>query len=216
MPLARRALILAVLVLFFAPPLFASAIGLPYFGVNTPGPNGLLSCSGTGGGGLPMCSSVCDILVTGQRILYFAITIALFVIAPLMLAWGGILWLTSSGSEERISQGRSVLRATAIGIAIILGAFIIVNTFFYLTGKFAPSVADIKWSSIQCTVPAAATTATPSNPTNTQSATVYSCTKAGKIVGCYETQGECNPCASAGGQCKEVPREQCHTSSGEW
>src|SRR5438067_7627261 len=89
---------LGFLVLFLMPTLVLAA-GIPYWGP-------LLSCTGnvpdkTGiPNSLPHCESICDLLVTAQNILRFAITLALFAIAPLLFAWGAILLITSGGSPE--------------------------------------------------------------------------------------------------------------------
>lgn len=48
-------------------------------------------------------------------------------IALLMFVWGGFLWLTSGGKPERIKSGQDTLLWSAIGIAVIFGAYAIVN-----------------------------------------------------------------------------------------
>ncbi len=158
MKLALRLTLTAAALAFLAAPMLtlAAAHNFPYFGP-------LLSCTGDlssvginpTGQVTQTCHSFCDILATAQNILYFVITIAVFVIAPIMLAWGGVLWLTSGGSLERIAAGKKTLTATVIGLAIILGAFLIVNTFFYLVGQFPGSnVKNLHWSNIECNISA--------------------------------------------------------------
>ncbi|OGL70505.1 hypothetical protein A3C17_04010 [Candidatus Uhrbacteria bacterium RIFCSPHIGHO2_02_FULL_53_13] len=48
-------------------------------------------------------------------------------IALLMFVWGGFLWLTSAGKPERIKSGQDTLLWSVIGIAVIFGAYAIVN-----------------------------------------------------------------------------------------
>lgn len=48
-------------------------------------------------------------------------------LALLMFVWGGFLWLTSGGKPERIKKGQDTLLWSAIGIAVIFGAYAIVN-----------------------------------------------------------------------------------------
>lgn len=159
----------AVLVLLLGVPALASAhsdgMPFPYFGQG-----GLLSCTGgtesiNGPSNLPPCRSICDLLHTGQHVLYFMMSLALFIIAPLMLAWGGLQLMISMGSVEKIESGRRLLKTAVLGIVLILCAFLIVNTFFYLAATMANqngggtdaeghstgvSLQNIRWSNIQC------------------------------------------------------------------
>ena len=48
-------------------------------------------------------------------------------IALLMFVWGGFLWLTSGGKPDRIKSGQDTLLWSTIGIAVIFGAYAIVN-----------------------------------------------------------------------------------------
>ena len=44
-------------------------------------------------------------------------------IALLMFVYGGIIWMTSSGSPEKVKSGRDTLVWSAIGLAIIFSAY---------------------------------------------------------------------------------------------
>ncbi|MFA6215827.1 MAG: hypothetical protein WC768_04640 [Patescibacteria group bacterium] len=56
--------------------------------------------------------------------------------ALLMFFYGGVLWIIAGGSPERIQKGKTAMAAAAIGIVIILGAFLMVNfTITALGGK---------------------------------------------------------------------------------
>ncbi|HUC02197.1 MAG TPA: pilin [Candidatus Paceibacterota bacterium] len=93
-------------------------------------PNGLISCTGNylASNSGPQCTDLCDLLETVINVLYFGMTIALFVIAPLMFVVGGIMLLMAGASPEMISAGKKALTATVIGIVIVLCAYLIVNT----------------------------------------------------------------------------------------
>ena len=44
-------------------------------------------------------------------------------IAFLMMTWGGFLWLTSMGNNERVEKGKSTLIWATLGLFIIFGAY---------------------------------------------------------------------------------------------
>lgn len=55
--------------------------------------------------------------------------------AMLMFVYGGVLWIISQGSSEKIEQGKNAIVASVVGIAIILSAWLMVNTIIWgLTG----------------------------------------------------------------------------------
>ncbi|MBI4085780.1 MAG: hypothetical protein HY433_00870 [Candidatus Liptonbacteria bacterium] len=131
--------------------MLASAASFPYWGQG-----GLVSCTGGTTGGtasnLPTCTSLCDLFKTGQNIIYFMMTLAVLAIAPIMIVIGGIMMLVSAGSETQVSSGRKMVTGAVIGIAIALGAFIIVNTFFYAVAIITNG-SPRSWFDIQCSAP---------------------------------------------------------------
>lgn len=124
--------LLAIGFIFF--PLAASAdvslFPFGYWGDPPPG-HGLLSCVGVD------CNT-CDLFATGQRVIYFMMTLTIFVIGPLMITAGGIMMLISAGNAERFSSGRKMATGAVIGILIGLGAFLIVNTLLVAVAKQIP------------------------------------------------------------------------------
>ncbi len=52
------------------------------------------------------------------------------IVAVSLIIYGGILWMTSEGNEERISKAKNVLKNAAIGLAIVLAAWGIVTFIF--------------------------------------------------------------------------------------
>lgn len=118
------------------------APGFPYWGTSPP----LLPC---GTPGEPDCSSICQIFILFQRLIYFGITLVFFAIAPVFFLYGGIMLLISAGSPEKISSGRKILTGTIWGIGLALGSFIIVNTFFWAMGIVFDG-GQSSWFNIVC------------------------------------------------------------------
>lgn len=56
-------------------------------------------------------------------------------LALLMFVYGGILWITSSGSETRVKQAKGILINSTIGLLIIFFSYTIISLFF---GLFTP------------------------------------------------------------------------------
>jgi len=50
------------------------------------------------------------------------------VVALIMIIYGGFLWLTSGGNADRVKKGRDTLVWAILGLALIFGAYAIVNT----------------------------------------------------------------------------------------
>ncbi|MCX6797989.1 MAG: pilin [Candidatus Falkowbacteria bacterium] len=48
-------------------------------------------------------------------------------LALVMFVFGGITWMTSSGSPEKIKKGRDILIWAAIGLVIIFSSYALVN-----------------------------------------------------------------------------------------
>lgn len=72
----------------------------------------------------------------------------LSLIAVSFVLWGGFIWMTSNGSEEKISQAKKILRNGAIGLVIILSAWGI--TYFILT-KIMGSTGESSGAADNCT-----------------------------------------------------------------
>jgi len=79
-------------------------------------------------------------------------------LALLMFAVGGFWWLTAAGTAERIEKGKKTLVAAVVGIIIIFGAWVIVNTLLAsLTGRVNRcGVAEVlggTWTETRCNAP---------------------------------------------------------------
>lgn len=66
----------------------------------------------------PLAEQITTIL---QYILGF-----LALVAVIMIIYGGIIWLTAAGNEERVGSAKKVISAAIIGLVIILLAWAIV------------------------------------------------------------------------------------------
>jgi len=47
------------------------------------------------------------------------------IIAIVIMLWGGFVWLTSGGSEEKVGQAKKIITAGIVGLVIIFIAFAI-------------------------------------------------------------------------------------------
>ncbi len=82
-----------------------------------------------------------QLIQTFINVVYFGMTVALFVLAPILFAWGGILIMIGASSIEEIggkkasiSKGRSVITGTFVGVLIVLVAYVLVKTFINVLG----------------------------------------------------------------------------------
>ncbi|MDD2646421.1 MAG: peptidoglycan-binding domain-containing protein [Patescibacteria group bacterium] len=70
----------------------------------------------------------------------FAINIAsiilkfLGVAALVVFIYGGILWMTSAGNAQKVSDGKNAIIGAVIGIVIVLSAYVIVFNFMKILG----------------------------------------------------------------------------------
>ena len=62
-------------------------------------------------------------------LLYIAATLAI-----LMLMWGGIQWITSSGNPEKLASAKKKITLAIIGLVIALSAFFIVRVVITVLG----------------------------------------------------------------------------------
>ncbi|MFA6307518.1 MAG: TrbC/VirB2 family protein [Patescibacteria group bacterium] len=58
-------------------------------------------------------------------------------IALFMLVWGGIVWMTSQGSADRLKQGKDTVLWAILGLIIIFMSYVILNFVFTLIGSEA-------------------------------------------------------------------------------
>ena len=126
----KLAAALSTLVVIF--PSLALAAGAP-------GP--IVTCGNTG---QPMCT-ICDIATTAQNILNGGIYIAIF-LSAILFAWAGWKYVTSAGGSD-VSSAKSIFTNVAIGLVLILAAWLIVNTIMVTLVKGSPSLL-MPWNTI--------------------------------------------------------------------
>ncbi len=99
----------------------------------------------------PDCSGItctwCDFLKFGQGIINFLIQDIAFPLAVLFIIYGGIMMMLNSGNPSKLKESQGVIWSAIIGIAIMLSAWIILNTFFNL---LTPGGLNWPWHTIQC------------------------------------------------------------------
>lgn len=128
----------------------------------------ILSCSGSPstteainsklppGQKIGTCWNFCDVVSTFQRLLYVAISVAIFMVTPVLLMIGAFRMFLSGGNPGTFKKGQSMIVDTAIGVAIILSSFLIVNTFLWAIGAKVNSngsdngEAAVSWPTIKC------------------------------------------------------------------
>lgn len=122
----------------------------------------LLSCTGNYNQVVPesgplkdkTCDSLCDLLYTGQNVVDFAMTLVIFVGAPAMITFGGIMLLIAGtgGADEKRKMAKDIIVSAVIGLAITLSAYLILSTFLWLFGNGPDSRAKVSWPNIECSV----------------------------------------------------------------
>lgn len=152
-------LIVFALAIFLVPVVASAALKLPYWGPLA------VKCDGN------ICISLCQLLLLAENLINFGLTILLFAIAPILLTWGGFVILTAGGSSERLGSGRKILMGTVVGVAIALGAYLIIGTFLWGLGIVAgEGQGKINWPNVSCSageppvINQPATSTTPTNP----------------------------------------------------
>ncbi len=56
------------------------------------------------------------------------------VAALIMFIYGGVVWITSAGSPEKVKQGKNILVGAVTGICIVLFAYVLIYNVFNLLG----------------------------------------------------------------------------------
>ena len=91
---------------------------------------GLVPCSG-------LDCDFCDLFKLGENVFTFAIFNVALPIAVIFVIYGGFKIMTAGSSPEKVSEGRKIIQAAAIGILIQRGIFILLYycIFVQLTKK---------------------------------------------------------------------------------
>ena len=73
-----------------------------------------------------------------NRIIQFSVTVAIAIVAPIMITWAGALLVTSGGNPGARTKAKSMLLSTVVGIAVALSAWLIVNALMAVLYKPDP------------------------------------------------------------------------------
>ncbi len=76
------------------------------------------------GGSLGLGSA--DLKQTVLNIITFVLGL-LGLIAVIMILYGGFIWLTAGGNEDKVDQAKKIISAAAVGLVVILVSWAIVN-----------------------------------------------------------------------------------------
>lgn len=93
---------------------------------------GFVPCGRTSGTAAEMAPcTLCHIIVGGKNIMDWGMGV-MVAIGLVVITAMGIFYIVSAGDEGMIKQAKSGIKSTLIGIAVILGAWLIVNTVLLL------------------------------------------------------------------------------------
>lgn len=114
---------------------------------------GLVPCGG------PNCPCrLCDLFVMASRIVNDILFKIVPALAALMIAIGGLLYVTAFmgiGGEkgkgpEGLSKAKKLIMSVIIGLVIVYGAWLLVNTFFWAIGVQGWTGLQHGWWQINC------------------------------------------------------------------
>jgi hypothetical protein len=88
----------------------------------------------------------CDALVVAKNIITLLLEFAT-IAAVLMIVVGALIMMFAGGSEEKFATGKKAILNAVIGLAIALGAWLIVNIVIQF---LAPGDTIVPWANIQC------------------------------------------------------------------
>jgi hypothetical protein len=100
--------------------------------------------------------TICHFFIMLQRIVNFLLFDIVPVLAVLMIAIGGFMYITAfanpagEGSPAMVSKAKSLFSAIVIGLLIIYGAWVIINTFLMLIGVAGWTGLESGWWQINC------------------------------------------------------------------
>jgi hypothetical protein len=147
----------------------------------------------------------CLLIELGKNGIDFTLYGIVPMVGTLMFLWAGfqILWGGKNGDPGAVKKGREKMLQTAIGIAILLGAWMITN--FVLRTIARPDLAATPWYSIQCRVDTLKNLVDASVP-SVGTTTKYTCNSNNQCV--QSTSGEYTD-STCNQKCAPAPAGQC-------
>lgn len=116
---------------------------------------GLVPCGGEGEAACQLChlfemaKNIIDFLLLPPSGLLFVIGTLLFIIAGMMYI---VAKLFAPDSTNMLSQANKVMTSVVIGLVIVFGAWIFVNTFFAVIGVAEWTGLDQGWWTVSCPI----------------------------------------------------------------
>ncbi|MDE2019910.1 MAG: hypothetical protein KGJ13_06230 [Patescibacteria group bacterium] len=83
----------------------------------------------TGGKPMPVCSNLCDLISTILNVAYFMIGVVIWIIAPITVAVGGIMYMFAGPNPGMTKTAKTLLTGVVWGLVITLSAYVIVSAF---------------------------------------------------------------------------------------
>jgi hypothetical protein len=80
----------------------------------------------SGGSGIPNPLGTTDVNTFVGRLISYALGLV-GTISLLLFVYGGLIWMTSAGSPEKVKKGRDILVWAVIGMAIVFMSYILVK-----------------------------------------------------------------------------------------
>ena len=96
------------------------------------------------------CNNLCDLIETFINIVYLALSIAIFILTPIFAVVGGVMLMLAGANPGMLERGKKILLGTVIGLAIILMAYLAVNTVLVVLN--VTRVGDFNGNSGTCQV----------------------------------------------------------------
>ena len=112
----------------------------------------------------PACTNLCDLVGTFINIIYLGMSIAIFIITPILFVWGGVTIMFSGANPGSLETGKKILTGTLIGLALVLGSYLIVNTVLSVLNITA--VGGFNGNASACTILDSGSSNTSSNTNN--------------------------------------------------
>lgn len=96
-----------------------------------------------------MCT-LCDLIVGIKGIIDYGFKI-MVIVAIAMVTIAGITYIISAGDEGMMGTAKNLLKNTLIGFAVILGAWLMINTVMWVIGtKGDLGIGVTGWSTFTC------------------------------------------------------------------
>lgn len=95
---------------------------------------------------------LCHLFVMIKGIVDFILFRIIPIIAVLLLVYGGIMYVVSTGNPGTLTQAKSILKATVIGLVIIFASWVVINSVFMLLGIADWTGLRSGWFEIDCSL----------------------------------------------------------------